>query len=450
MNNINIIGSIYSSPKCLTGTWEGISMPNYNDQTKWTNTTLEFIIDNEETLCGKVIGSGISEWRNKQIDFNIEGTFNWKKRTITIRKQHLGDVYNNIVKYSGWIYPELGQIKCTYHTGVVSLNFIPQTFSNDNDNDNDNNNNNNNNNNTEMKLQEVKEEEKKQENYHNNIHLLHNQLSGVWEGESLEESTGIITKWIDVALIFNSNTNDGKGSIIGQGISEWKNHLINFNIIGTIDWEQQNITFIKQHIGKFTNSINYAAKYNISDMKNMKIIGETINCNLILTKIRNTISIVNKVAQCEFTATEYICNDSRLQNYKLFLSGMCTNGYINKSQQQVITCYRETNHITETEHNDVLKQLNLSKADYYILTCLDINTMFNANNNNMNESKVNETKTENENENDNECKICFEHSIDAVIMPCGHFAICMDCGIGLNKCPICRKPIHKIQRIFRA
>lgn len=50
------------------------------------------------------------------------------------------------------------------------------------------------------------------------------------------------------------------------------------------------------------------------------------------------------------------------------------------------------------------------------------------------------------------CKICFVNEINAVILPCGHFAICTICGQSLKgkRCPICRKNIRRIQQIFRS
>ena len=57
---------------------------------------------------------------------------------------------------------------------------------------------------------------------------------------------------------------------------------------------------------------------------------------------------------------------------------------------------------------------------------------------------------------DDICKICFVNPINSVILPCGHFSICVHCGQRLQakdaspKCPICRISITKIQQIFRA
>jgi len=48
------------------------------------------------------------------------------------------------------------------------------------------------------------------------------------------------------------------------------------------------------------------------------------------------------------------------------------------------------------------------------------------------------------------CKICFVNSINCVVIPCGHFANCLDCGKRLKKCPICRINVMKMQEVFRA
>jgi hypothetical protein len=48
------------------------------------------------------------------------------------------------------------------------------------------------------------------------------------------------------------------------------------------------------------------------------------------------------------------------------------------------------------------------------------------------------------------CKICFSASANSVIIPCGHMCACMNCGVRLDKCPICRSEINRIQEVFRA
>lgn len=51
---------------------------------------------------------------------------------------------------------------------------------------------------------------------------------------------------------------------------------------------------------------------------------------------------------------------------------------------------------------------------------------------------------------DNKCKVCLENNIDAVILRCGHLALCMSCSRGLKKCPICRRNITEVVKIFHA
>ncbi|KAG0380593.1 RING finger protein 34, partial [Mortierella sp. AD032] len=52
------------------------------------------------------------------------------------------------------------------------------------------------------------------------------------------------------------------------------------------------------------------------------------------------------------------------------------------------------------------------------------------------------------------CKICFEASLNCVMLNCGHMSTCMDCGKtimeGSRICPICREYIVKLLHVFRA
>jgi len=49
-----------------------------------------------------------------------------------------------------------------------------------------------------------------------------------------------------------------------------------------------------------------------------------------------------------------------------------------------------------------------------------------------------------------ECAICMDAVVDTVFVPCGHMATCADCGKKLNKrpCPVCRKKIKIVQRVY--
>ena len=49
---------------------------------------------------------------------------------------------------------------------------------------------------------------------------------------------------------------------------------------------------------------------------------------------------------------------------------------------------------------------------------------------------------------DAECLICLCEKKDTLIMPCGHFCVCHDCGKSLvaakHTCPICRGNIQSL------
>jgi hypothetical protein len=46
-----------------------------------------------------------------------------------------------------------------------------------------------------------------------------------------------------------------------------------------------------------------------------------------------------------------------------------------------------------------------------------------------------------------ECVVCFEGSINTVLVPCGHVALCSGCAHRLSACPICRSDIAQVQVI---
>ena len=47
------------------------------------------------------------------------------------------------------------------------------------------------------------------------------------------------------------------------------------------------------------------------------------------------------------------------------------------------------------------------------------------------------------------CVICFERRVDAVILECGHAAVCMTCAQNLRgECPVCRGTISRIVKLF--
>ena len=88
--------------------------------------------------------------------------------------------------------------------------------------------------------------------------------------------------------------------------------------------------------------------------------------------------------------------------------------------------------LTEIDHTNALRNMKMTVAEFTSMCA-------------SGEEKPDDT-----------CKICFVNPINSVILPCGHFSICVHCGQRLQakdaspKCPICRISITKIQQIFRA
>lgn len=52
-----------------------------------------------------------------------------------------------------------------------------------------------------------------------------------------------------------------------------------------------------------------------------------------------------------------------------------------------------------------------------------------------------------------ECVICFDGPQEAVCVPCGHNAICMDCANELldttRLCPVCRQQVREVIKLYR-
>lgn len=66
-----------------------------------------------------------------------------------------------------------------------------------------------------------------------------------------------------------------------------------------------------------------------------------------------------------------------------------------------------------------------------------------------------EVKTESEDNSSNECSVCLERPPDCVLYMCGHMCVCYTCAVGICQsadasCPICRRPIDDIIKIFRS
>ena len=50
----------------------------------------------------------------------------------------------------------------------------------------------------------------------------------------------------------------------------------------------------------------------------------------------------------------------------------------------------------------------------------------------------------------NICKVCMDAVVDCLLLECGHMVSCTACGKRLAECPICRRYVVRVVRVFRA
>eukprot|EP00096_Caligus_rogercresseyi_P008060 TRINITY_DN2636_c0_g1_i4.p1 TRINITY_DN2636_c0_g1~~TRINITY_DN2636_c0_g1_i4.p1 ORF type:complete len:387 (+),score=106.34 TRINITY_DN2636_c0_g1_i4:157-1317(+) len=48
------------------------------------------------------------------------------------------------------------------------------------------------------------------------------------------------------------------------------------------------------------------------------------------------------------------------------------------------------------------------------------------------------------------CKICMDAKVDCVMLECGHMCTCIACGKIMSECPICRRYVVRVVKIFKA
>jgi len=48
------------------------------------------------------------------------------------------------------------------------------------------------------------------------------------------------------------------------------------------------------------------------------------------------------------------------------------------------------------------------------------------------------------------CKVCMEHQIEVVLIPCGHLCLCKGCAssAGMSACPVCRQSVQRRVNVF--
>ena len=328
-------------------------------------------------------------------------------------------------------------------------------------------------------------------------HRIEAALSGLWEGKSVDKDSNL-TKWSETALTFKLDPIEWVGKITGSGVSEWREQHIPFNIEGRYDWTTKKIDLVKQHKGKYTNRVRYqcvleecspdelanvltggggvsgsggvgsggssgggssgtaaGGKSNSSSGggrsggENTWIIrGTYAKGTILLTRQRSFQGAVEPSVirgggsgsgagagaskNAAGGAGEGGGDDGRggkrkegaatelLEKYETYLCGVIGDGSgLSSKDQQLLSTFRRRLGLSDEDHLTVLSNLSITPAEFKQMCRDDV-------------------------QQDDTCKICFVNAIDAVILPCGHFSICVECGQRLQaksqapKCPICR------------
>ncbi|GAB5358472.1 hypothetical protein AAMO2058_000460700 [Amorphochlora amoebiformis] len=114
-----------------------------------------------------------------------------------------------------------------------------------------------------------------------------------------------------------------------------------------------------------------------------------------------------------------------LDQYRAFLQGLVSAKKLKSDQLQALAQFREKHQITTEEHLQTLKDIGLTKEIFE-------------------EMKLAEDIDDKE-----LCKICFDREMNCALIPCGH-TVCLTCSKILDVCPNCREPFTRVQKLFRS
>jgi hypothetical protein len=122
------------------------------------------------------------------------------------------------------------------------------------------------------------------------------------------------------------------------------------------------------------------------------------------------------------------------EKYTLFLGGMLASGNsLSAKQQDALAKFRITHSISDEDHSNVLALLGLTEETFGIMLQVPAG---------QDEAKANEEG--------DLCKICYENPMNCIILPCAHFAICINCSKKLDKCPVCRGSIKEAKVVYKS
>lgn len=120
-----------------------------------------------------------------------------------------------------------------------------------------------------------------------------------------------------------------------------------------------------------------------------------------------------------------------------------SNNLQNKENKKIYSFFEKSSKDSFLNSKKILK---FKTKSYLIKNIYDINSRNQSGIEleNLNDSMVTSDKL---------CSICFYNKINILMLPCRHYAICLDCSkqlrVNTNKCPICRIEIKTMVRLFK-
>ena len=114
------------------------------------------------------------------------------------------------------------------------------------------------------------------------------------------------------------------------------------------------------------------------------------------------------------------------EKYAGFLQGLILSETLDPTRLRALAEYQSKHNITEKAHTLTLKSLGITQA------------AFDA----MKQNSGGDV------EEDDLCKICYDREMNCALTPCGHM-VCFECSKRIKACPVCRRRVFKVQRVFR-
>ena len=431
----------------------------------------------------EIKGCGVSLWRHQHIDFNIHGTLDSVTGDFELKKRHTGK-YNNQVSYKGKLgivevhtgYEDEDEDRheddaCTsivfqftgsYNNGAIHIQQRPRGVNS----------------------------------------LVETLLSRtMWGGASVSR-TNEKTHWSDVKLSFRvedretledrETTGDSNDDIVatlaGEGVSLWRNMRILFDLRGSLNLTTGECTLEKEHRGQYNNIVKYMGRFTANNLTISGVYGNgriELVCGEDDEEWREfTGQLVSKGLEevAEYRAFEERMRDPEVQqevklewerggggevgegeNYKFGEEGGSGDEGGGSGEESGAESLEEEVEEQEVEEQEVEEEeagieeeekekegekrrerREAEREEQQRILQLQRQRAREREENGAGRGE------EEEKEDKDNCKICFSAQSNSVIIPCGHMCACMDCGLRLHLCPICRSEIGSIQEVYRS